>query len=479
MATSLPPNQSFASILSNEPPLNFSIDDLLAPIFENGFVSVQISEDSYLRGLGKCKTNLVGRLVLPPKASPLKSHELSLQLRSHWPTLPNWTVSPLGKGFFMLHFQSLDDMQKVWSLGIVRLNQGFLILIKWKPGFSPSSYKNSFSQVWVRFWDLGFDYWEQQTLFEIARRVGMPLKIDPRTVDRSVGLYARILIDVDFSQQLLTTLRVTRVNGSQSFVGVEYENVLVVCAKRNIVGYQASNCRVVDPQVVRQDGSRRGRSCSSRRSNRSRKNASLPATHDIVVDAAHAALPGSSEMPLQHASKQPLQQAAAEPLQQLHAQPTKPPPALTTHAKDVQTAQTQVTQSQPLVLQPMQEQPVLLLMELAKPQCSDHESSIESVPPGFQKAPLNGEGLSQRAPTTSFNSESVPTVHELMEVNSTQADYAEMSFSKEEGEFTPVLSKKAKKQLKQVDKAEKSKGKPQVKVPVRALVQKGAKHLRF
>lgn len=64
----------------------------------------------------------------------------------------------------MLHFESLDDMQKVWSLGTSRLQQGFLRLIKWKPGFSPSSYKNFFAQVYVRCWDLGFDYWEPQTI---------------------------------------------------------------------------------------------------------------------------------------------------------------------------------------------------------------------------------------------------------------------------------------------------------------------------
>ncbi|XP_024156000.1 uncharacterized protein LOC112163980 [Rosa chinensis] len=81
------------------------------------------------------------------------------------------------------------------------------------------------------------------------------------------------------------------------------------------------------------------------------------------------------------------------------------------------------------------------------------------------------------SPTPSFDSDSAPIVQELTDVNSAQANYAETSFSKEEGEFTPVLSKKAKKQLKYVDKAEKSKGKLQVKVHVRALVQKGAKHL--
>lgn len=124
----------------------------------------------------------------------------------------------------MLQFSTPEDMHRVWSLGSVNLKPGFLRLIKWTPGFSPSTYKNTFAQVWVRFWDLGFDYWEHQTLFEIAMGVGTPVKLDPKTADRSVGLYARILIDVDFSRPLLQQLRVSHADGESILVALEYES---------------------------------------------------------------------------------------------------------------------------------------------------------------------------------------------------------------------------------------------------------------
>lgn len=178
------PKPSFASILSKQSVVNFDLASLPIPFEENGLVSIQISEEPYLRGLERCRTNLIGRLTLPQNCAAPKSHELALRLRSKWPSLSPWTLAPLGKGFFMLQFKTLEDMQLVWSLGSVNLNPGILRLIQWSPTFSPSTYKNTFAHVWVRFWDLGYAYWEHQTLFEIAKGVGMPVKLNSKTAER-------------------------------------------------------------------------------------------------------------------------------------------------------------------------------------------------------------------------------------------------------------------------------------------------------
>lgn len=163
-APSAPPKQSFASLLTKQPSLNFHLTSLPTPFVDNGLVSIQISEDAYLRGLDRCRSNLVGRLTGPSNCVAPKAHELAHRLRSLWPSLSHWSIAPLGKGFFMFQFQTLEDMQRVWSLGSVNLNPGVLRLIHWSPTFSPKTYKNTFAHVWVRFWDLGYAYWEHQTL---------------------------------------------------------------------------------------------------------------------------------------------------------------------------------------------------------------------------------------------------------------------------------------------------------------------------
>lgn len=45
------------------------------------------------------------------------------------------------------------------------------------------------------------DYWDPRLLLQIARGVGLPLRIDKATVDRTYGSFARVLIEVDLSSQ--------------------------------------------------------------------------------------------------------------------------------------------------------------------------------------------------------------------------------------------------------------------------------------
>ncbi|XP_040371642.1 uncharacterized protein LOC121051973 [Rosa chinensis] len=175
-------------------------------------------------------------------------------------------------------------MQRVLSLGYVCLNSGMLRLIKWSPEFSPLTYKNSFAQVWIRLWDLNFAFWDQQTLFEIASGIGTPLKLHPHTKNSTVGLYARILVDVDFFQSPPDKLRIPRANGEVVIVGVEFESVPVVCSKCGIVGHVASSCQV-NPKVGIAVPSTRGwsteqtaRKCGKARSHKSTPRASSQAS---------------------------------------------------------------------------------------------------------------------------------------------------------------------------------------------------------
>ncbi|KAK9939583.1 hypothetical protein M0R45_016274 [Rubus argutus] len=94
--------------------------------------------------------------------------------------------------------------------------------------------------------------------------VRMPGKLDPKTANRSIGLYARVLIDVDFSRPLIDQLQVSWVQGDSVIVGVEYETKPDLCDVCGIVGHKASNCKsatTIDPVP-----STRGRSkvCSHR-----------------------------------------------------------------------------------------------------------------------------------------------------------------------------------------------------------------------
>lgn len=52
----------------------------------------------------------------------------------------------------------------------------------------------------------------------------MPVKLDPQMVDQLLRLYARMLVDMDFSRALLQQLMVSCAKGDSVIMGIEYEN---------------------------------------------------------------------------------------------------------------------------------------------------------------------------------------------------------------------------------------------------------------
>jgi len=50
--------------------------------------------------------------------------DLSIKIGKHWKTSVAWKMVPLGKGYYDFHFDSADDLRKIWAAGTVNLNLG-------------------------------------------------------------------------------------------------------------------------------------------------------------------------------------------------------------------------------------------------------------------------------------------------------------------------------------------------------------------
>lgn len=93
-------------------------------------VHVRISRAAYEAGLASCQTHLHGRLTLQKGDTPVTTQAMKLKLSKLWPHLQNWSLTPLGKGFFEFNFNSIDDMKRIWALGNVTSNLvywGFIV----------------------------------------------------------------------------------------------------------------------------------------------------------------------------------------------------------------------------------------------------------------------------------------------------------------------------------------------------------------
>ncbi|KEH34291.1 DUF4283 domain protein [Medicago truncatula] len=139
-------------------------------------------------------------LVLNKGDKPFSIREIESRLQKLWKTAGAWCMMSLGRGFYEFFFALEMDMPTVWAAGTVNLKSGVLRMFEWSKDFNMHTQRNSHAQVWIRLIELPQEYRMERTLREIAGALGTPLVIDNATTKHLFGHYARILVDMDFSQ---------------------------------------------------------------------------------------------------------------------------------------------------------------------------------------------------------------------------------------------------------------------------------------
>ena len=132
-------------------------------------------------------------------------------------------------------------MRMIWALGTVNLKPGLLRFYHWSKDFAPQAQAQTRAQIWVRFMNLPQEYWEKQTLFEIASGLGTPLSIDEATQTRRFGIFARILIDVDLFEKMFDSVVVETDDHALSIL-IQYEKHPLYCVHCKMLGHSIQTC---------------------------------------------------------------------------------------------------------------------------------------------------------------------------------------------------------------------------------------------
>ena len=122
------------------------------------------------------------------------------------------------------------------------MKPGLIRLQQWSPDFNPHNQRPTNAQVWIRIHDLSWEYWHPKILTNLASAIGHPLKIDNATLNGDYGHYARVLVDVDLSKNLLESVMMER-DGFCFFVSITYENLPDFCNNCSAVGHSIGNCK--------------------------------------------------------------------------------------------------------------------------------------------------------------------------------------------------------------------------------------------
>ncbi|KAK3229943.1 hypothetical protein Dsin_001824 [Dipteronia sinensis] len=91
--------------------------------------------------------------------------------------------------------------------------------------------------VWVRFYNIFWEYWHSKIISDIARGISVPLRLNKATIDCDFGHFVGVLVDVNVSSSPPTSLLLKRDDSHSSFISVEYENLLTFCFTCSSIGH--------------------------------------------------------------------------------------------------------------------------------------------------------------------------------------------------------------------------------------------------
>lgn len=164
------------------------------------YLSVKIDDSLVQEGVAKLKNSLIGKLTLASGDSPYSLENLENKLTQIWGIQCNWSLVPLGRGYYNIQFANTLDKDRILDRRVWTLRPGSLRLQRWVRGFNPYKVNSSLAQVWVRIYEIPMEFFDPKIIHAMALALGTVLKIDERTRQRSMCHYARALVEIDMTK---------------------------------------------------------------------------------------------------------------------------------------------------------------------------------------------------------------------------------------------------------------------------------------
>ncbi|XP_019255012.1 PREDICTED: uncharacterized protein LOC109233580 [Nicotiana attenuata] len=144
------------------------------------------------------------------------------------------------EGYYLVRFQTLEDMKEIMCAGPYTMNGRPMIMKHWSPYFDFAAEFLTDIPLWVRFPKLPMNCWSGNSLSRIASTIGIPMFADECTAKQTRISYARILIEVNVTKPLPTSIPVMNEGGVMFEQVVEYDWKPDFCEKCLKAGHNCS-----------------------------------------------------------------------------------------------------------------------------------------------------------------------------------------------------------------------------------------------
>lgn len=120
--SSLEKGCNFEEILVNNYDQAIPLNEISEPKIEGGNVTVEIDEVEYQKGVVENQFSVIGRVFVRRVLLPTIK-ELKKKLELAWKA-PKFRIIPLGKGFYHIFIESMEDQSQIMSVRAANLKPG-------------------------------------------------------------------------------------------------------------------------------------------------------------------------------------------------------------------------------------------------------------------------------------------------------------------------------------------------------------------
>ncbi|XP_062093789.1 uncharacterized protein LOC133799813 [Humulus lupulus] len=167
-----------------------------------------------------------------------------------WGHLEIAQIARMAMGLIMVKFNDEATRSHVLENDCLHFDRKPVIVRPWTTDLNAVRLIRSVP-LWIRLHDLGLQYWARKCLSALVSTIGKLIMVDKFTQERTKVQFARILVEVELSDNPRRIIHYMNEQGQLVKQGVEYEWLPVKCKNCEGYGHVMSDCRKDQkPQVI-------------------------------------------------------------------------------------------------------------------------------------------------------------------------------------------------------------------------------------
>ncbi|CAO2827239.1 unnamed protein product [Amaranthus hypochondriacus] len=218
----------------------------IPPMIENGQHIVQIESNDVVDLISVWESAVVIYVV----GGNISSDILRGYIRKHWTCINMPVIHAHEDGYFIVKFANEKECEEILNGGPYFLNRAPMVVKRWSKTFDFQEEILRVIPVWIRLPSLPLHCWGVETLSRIVSAVGVPIIADDCTAKQLKVSYARVLVEVDITQEFIKEIKVRDDSGREFLQKAIPEWRPFYCQKCHKIGHECKEENRLESQKV-------------------------------------------------------------------------------------------------------------------------------------------------------------------------------------------------------------------------------------